>query len=129
MQMMKDDKGQSMVEFALVIPLLLIILIGIIEFGFLFSSYLTLTNASREAVRVVSLGGTSTEAEARAKSVSGLLDKTKLNISVLPDNTSFDRGDSVEVMIKYEYHFLTPFMEVILGNDFELEANATMRVE
>ena len=55
---MKRSKGQSLVEFALVMPLLMLILIGIIEFGFMFSGYLSLTNASREAARVISLGGT-----------------------------------------------------------------------
>jgi len=43
--------GQGLVEFALVLTPLLLILLGIIQFGFIFNSYVTLTNAAREAAR------------------------------------------------------------------------------
>ena len=45
------EGGQSIVEFALVLMPLLLILMGIIQFGFIFNSYVTLTNAAREAAR------------------------------------------------------------------------------
>ena len=45
------QRGQSLVEFALVLTPLLLILLGIIQFGFIFNSYVTLTNAAREAAR------------------------------------------------------------------------------
>jgi len=44
-------EGQSLVEFALVLTPLLLILLGIIQFGFIFNSYVTLTNAARESAR------------------------------------------------------------------------------
>ena len=66
---LKEDKGQSMVEFAMILPVLLLIIIGIIEFGFMFSGYLALSNASREAVRTVSLGETDMVAIQRAKEI------------------------------------------------------------
>jgi len=44
-------RGQSLVEFALVLTPLFLILLGIIQFGFIFNSYVTLTNAAREAAR------------------------------------------------------------------------------
>lgn len=44
-------RGQSLVEFALVVPLLLLLLLGIVQFGFIFNSYVTLTNAAREGAR------------------------------------------------------------------------------
>lgn len=46
------QRGQSLVEFALVMMPLFIILLGIIQFGFVFNAYVTLTNASREGARV-----------------------------------------------------------------------------
>ena len=45
------DSGQSLVEFALVLTPLLFILLGIVQFGFIFNAYVTLTNAAREAAR------------------------------------------------------------------------------
>ena len=45
-------RGQSLVEFALVMMPLFIILLGIIQFGFIFNAYVTITNASREGARL-----------------------------------------------------------------------------
>jgi Flp pilus assembly protein TadG len=45
------DRGQALVEFAFVLPAVLLILIGIIQFGLLFGANVTLTNAAREGAR------------------------------------------------------------------------------
>jgi hypothetical protein len=50
------SRGQSMVELALLFPLLLILLSGVIEFGFVLNQYLTLMDASRNAARFASDG-------------------------------------------------------------------------
>ncbi len=47
----RRSNGQSLVEFALVLTPLFLVLLGIIQFGFIFNSYVTLTNASREGAR------------------------------------------------------------------------------
>ena len=44
-------RGQSLVEFALVMPILFFLLLGIIQFGFIFNTYVTMTNAAREGAR------------------------------------------------------------------------------
>lgn len=46
------QRGQSLVEFALVMMPLFIILLGIIQFGFIFNAYVTITNATREGARL-----------------------------------------------------------------------------
>ncbi|MFP5341434.1 MAG: TadE/TadG family type IV pilus assembly protein [Candidatus Limnocylindria bacterium] len=46
------ERGQSLVEFALVLMPLFLILLGIIQFGFVFNSYVTITNAAREGARI-----------------------------------------------------------------------------
>lgn len=51
----KRGKGQSLVELAIILPILLIILLGIIDFGRVFYAYVTITNASREGARYGSL--------------------------------------------------------------------------
>ncbi len=47
----RRQEGQSLVEFALVVTPMLLILLGIVQFGFIFNAYVTLTNATREAAR------------------------------------------------------------------------------
>ena len=49
------DKGAELIEFALVFPLLLLTLLGIMDFGLLFQRYQTVTNAAREGARIAVL--------------------------------------------------------------------------
>ena len=48
----RAEKGQSLVEFSLILMPLFFILLGIIQFGFIFNTYVTITNASRDAARL-----------------------------------------------------------------------------
>ena len=48
----KGESGQSLVEFSLVLMPLFFILLGIIQFGFIFNTYVTMTNAARDAARM-----------------------------------------------------------------------------
>ncbi len=49
----RSEAGQSLVEFALVLPVLLLILLGIIQFGAVFNSLITLNAAAREGARLM----------------------------------------------------------------------------
>jgi hypothetical protein len=49
---MKNNRGVAIVEFAIVLPLLAILLFGIIEFGFIIYNKAMITNASREGARI-----------------------------------------------------------------------------
>ena len=53
------QRGAAAVEMALVLPLLFMLIFGIIEFGFIFNRYITVTHAAREGVRVYALPGKS----------------------------------------------------------------------
>ena len=54
---LKSERGAELIEFALIFPLLLLVLLGIIDFGFLFQRYEVLTNATREGARMAVLPG------------------------------------------------------------------------
>ncbi|MDW7660400.1 MAG: pilus assembly protein [Bacillota bacterium] len=128
-KLFKKDDGQAMVELALILPVLLLIIMGIIEFGFMFNNYLTLNNISREAARYASLGGTDAEAAIRATEIAPNLDSAKLTIVITPTEAGRGRGDSVEVVVTYQYSLLTPFLDGIISNGIPLEAKTVMRVE
>lgn len=55
--LLRCEKGAQLVEFALVLPLLLLVLLGIAEFGFMFQRYEVVTNAAREGARIAVLPG------------------------------------------------------------------------
>lgn len=129
MKFLKNEKGQSLVEFALVIPLLLIILMAIFEFALMFNSYLVISNASREGARLASLGGSDFAVEERVKSVSGSLDLLNIIVTVTPDETSRSRGDMVQVLVEYDYTLVSPIISNILSNFIDIESETFMRVE
>ena len=56
-QRLKSQRGAELIEFALVFPLLLLVLLGIVDFGILFQRYEVLTNATREGARIAILPG------------------------------------------------------------------------
>ncbi len=58
-RLFRTDRGAALVEFALVLPLLLVIIGGIVDFGFLFQRYEVVTNAAREGARLAVLPGLS----------------------------------------------------------------------
>jgi Flp pilus assembly protein TadG len=51
----RSERGAELIEFAMTLPLLLLLVLGIIEFGFLFQEYEVVTNASREGARIAAL--------------------------------------------------------------------------
>ena len=53
----RSEDGAQLVEFALVLPLLLLVVLGIAEFGFIFQRYEVITNAAREGARLAVLPG------------------------------------------------------------------------
>jgi|GEM_PF-1573740 len=77
----RGTKGQALVEFALTVPLLLIIMLGSLEIGFLINGHIILANAVREGTRAASLGQTLPNVNARIISLSGRLNVTGNNIT------------------------------------------------
>ena len=51
----RSESGAEVIEFALTLPLLMLVVLGIIEFGFVFQQYEVVTNAAREGARIASL--------------------------------------------------------------------------
>ncbi|MEO5897245.1 MAG: TadE/TadG family type IV pilus assembly protein [Vicinamibacterales bacterium] len=63
---LRSQRGAELIEFALVFPLLLLVLLGVVDFGLLFQRYEVLTNATREGARVAILPGY-TEADVKGR--------------------------------------------------------------
>src|ERR1051326_7949194 len=65
----RDDRGAELIELALVLPILLFVSAGILEFGFLFQRFEVITNAAREGARLGALPGYGlADADARTRS-------------------------------------------------------------
>jgi Flp pilus assembly protein TadG len=66
-----NERGAAAVEMALVLPILLLLVFGIIEFGFIFNRYISVTHAAREGVRQLALGVEPADAELKAEQATG----------------------------------------------------------
>lgn len=71
------ERGQGLVEFALVIPFLLLLMIGIFEFGYFFFVYTSVNTAAREAARYGAGAGISERAVPYYKDCTGILDRAQ----------------------------------------------------
>ena len=68
-----SERGAAAVEFALLVPILIMILLGTMEFGRAYSAQSTLSNAAREGVRVMAINNSQSSAKAAAKNVAAVL--------------------------------------------------------
>lgn len=79
----RDQRGTAAVEFALVFPLLVVLVFGIIDFGMLVNTNVVVGNATRDAARTASLGGTSTEISTQATAgLSSLSARDAANVTI-----------------------------------------------
>lgn len=117
-----------MVEFALIIPILCVVLFGVIQFGILYKDYVTLTDATRTGARKAAVSRhdanpvNATVAKVQA-SASGL-DLAKLNVTVTA--TAWEHGEDVTVTATYPYNVSLLGFVVASG---DLKSKTTERVE
>jgi Flp pilus assembly protein TadG len=106
---LRNDDGHAITEFALVLPILMAILLGIIQFGIIFNNYITLTDATRAGARKAAVSRFLNDNGASAKtavedSAQGLdqsvLDPT-ISVTASPDWST--AGNQVTVTASYPY--------------------------
>jgi len=122
-------QGQALVELALALPILIFLVMGIIECGRIFNSYLVITNASREGARAGITGDSDTEIRARVKDAATTLALTDSDITITPEQSLRSRGVPLTVKINYSVTLFTPVLSAIIPNPFPLSSSTTMRVE
>lgn len=124
-----NDEGQALVEMALVLPLLLLLLIGIFEFGRIMGAYMVINDLSREGARYGAVGHNDAEIQALVESRRAWLDEEKLSVSVSPAFEIRNEGDPLNVKVDYTVGLMTPVFSDILPNPVPLSADCIMRVE
>jgi Flp pilus assembly protein TadG len=124
----KNNKGQSVVEMALLLPVLLLILLGIIEFGRIYGAYMVINNAARDGARMGSVGSTSAQIQTAVINNTGSLNAANISVVVSKSGTG-GRGDAVTVTIGYDIPIMAPFLGIVVDNPMHLEADMTMRIE
>jgi Flp pilus assembly protein TadG len=128
-RLLKEQQAQALVELALVLPVLLLLVFGIIEFGRIYGAYMVISNLSREGARFGVVGHDDSQIEALITQRRAWLDEQKLIITVTPSYAERDKGDALNVEVDYSVVLLTPILGEILPNPVPLSAQCIMRVE
>jgi Flp pilus assembly protein TadG len=124
---LRREQGQSMVEAAVVLPVMLLVLFAIVQFGITFNNYLTLTDAARAGARRAAVSREATDpvaatvSEVRASASD--LNQSNLHVSV---TSNWTPGGDVTVTATYPYSI--SLMGIVVHSG-ELSSSTTERVE
>jgi hypothetical protein len=136
------ERGATALEFALLLPLLLLMLFGTIDFGYLVNRNTTINNAAREGAREAIFNPDPAAIEARVRTVTPTLDQSQLTVTVTCRDASgvacpgvdfaeeWEPGGSVIVEVDYVHDFLTPAPDLIgIGPTKQVTSTIEMRIE
>ncbi len=143
------ERGQSLAEFALVLPIFLILVFAIVDFGMGFHAWITVTNSAREGARVgavhppLNVSGSPCNGKAslnqciedRVRATADLANQsTKMTVTIT--NANGQPGQSVVVGVNYQYDLITPLAGLIqfvsgnvIGPTLTFSSTADMRLE
>ncbi|MGZ4481239.1 MAG: TadE/TadG family type IV pilus assembly protein, partial [Gaiellales bacterium] len=106
------EQGQAVVEFAVILPVLLLILYAILQFGIVFNNYIQVTAAAREGARKAAVsrangncGAVQGIAVSAAKAAAPGLNQANINVSVSATctNNAYAAGTNTTVTVTYPY--------------------------
>jgi Flp pilus assembly protein TadG len=136
--MQKQSKGQSLTEFALLLPVLIIVVMGVVEVAHIYQAYVTITNAAREGARYgianpTDIAGIKSHA---VQEGSAEIPLSTANVSdptcASPDGSTPKAcsvtlaGDRITVTVTYTYHFITTYLFGI--GSMNISNTATMAI-
>jgi len=133
------ERAQSLVEFAFILPIFLLIVMATIDFAWGLNAYITITNSAREGARLaVTLGPTDPDTvsivqDYVADRSSGLVEGSDVSVNYPIDAAS---QNPVEVTAEYDYEYITPvgkLLSLLSGGSIEdplhMSSTSTMKVE
>ncbi|MEX1023071.1 MAG: TadE family protein [Dehalococcoidia bacterium] len=148
---LRREDGQAMVEFVLVFPLLLVMVLMLVEFGFALNAYISVNNASSEAARYAAVGSAPNgvgpcDSGAVSPSIEGLAVRASNNTVTCSEVTvrylkrmpgsQYVRGDAVSIRVERDYTMVTPlsglasaFSFGTIPSTFSISACAEARLE
>jgi Flp pilus assembly protein TadG len=114
----QEDRGAAVLEFALVAPVFILILVGIIEFGRAYNVSIAMQGAAREGARALALGRSATDVANITRN------STNVRIDGIAQTPCTQAGGQARVVVSHNFRFGIPF--VPLGNR-TIASSASMR--
>jgi Flp pilus assembly protein TadG len=131
MKQIKNERGQSLVELAVSLVLLLLLLSGAVEFGMAFFQFIQLRDAAQEgalygSINPNTLGPIESRARGASSSPIDLTNSTLVGVSITATDKTTNasktlasacEGDGLVVQLTYNHQIFMPFMSAVLGRD------------
>ncbi|UTT68512.1 pilus assembly protein [Arthrobacter sp. DNA4] len=101
-----SERGAAAVEFAILLPLLLMLVLGTIEFGRAYNAQITLTNAARDGVRVMAINNDPAAAKTAAQNAAASVSTIPVS-NITLSTTTCSTGNQVTLTINYTLSTIT----------------------
>jgi Flp pilus assembly protein TadG len=116
----RSDRGTTVVEFALILPILVMLVFGIVEFGRGYNAKVTVTHAAREGVRVLALTADPVAAEIAVKNAATSLNAGAITVT----SSACTPGTPASVTVQYPFTYDVP---LVGGGTETLSSTGVMR--
>lgn len=125
---MKNNRGQALVEMALVIPILILLVFGMMDFGRVFNAYLVTSEASREGARAAVLNKTDGEITSAVTNAGATINLVSSDVNITPAYPR-SRGVPVTVTVTKDIVILTPKLSQFVNTSYTVTSKTVMRME
>lgn len=125
----RRQSGQSVVELALVLPMVLLVLMGMVDFSRMLSVYLILQHSAREGARLGITGAADSAIVSRVDTMAPTLPASSLTVTITPTQSSRVSGSDITVQVAYPYSLMTPIVAAVVGKTVNLSFATTFRME
>lgn len=130
----RSERGAALVEFALVMPLLLLLVFGIMETGWLFAQQIEVRNAAREGARIAAVSAPDiteddefTNADVVLRTCQSL-DLSNGDVVVTLTTNGAEVGDTATIQLTSTYDSLTGYLDSFFGS-LTIDTNVQFRLE
>lgn len=117
----RSERGAVAVEFGLLLPLFLILILCVVEFGRAYNAQVSVTHAAREAARTMAVTGVWSKAEKAARDSAPSLEPALLSLTPTPATCT--PGSMMSVAASYDFGFVSGYF----GNDITITGKAAMQ--
>jgi Flp pilus assembly protein TadG len=136
----KTEFGQALVEFTLILPIFLLLLFSLVDFGRGFYTWLLVTNAAREGARIAAVQSDAATVQTRiyesfCKNYPSDCGLDPAKLTTTKTNIQGSRGTAVQIDLSYDFEFATPIgeiLKVVSGGNITaptITAHSSMRLE
>jgi len=126
----RESGAQASLEFVLVVPFVILIIIAVSHLGLLIYQKSVLQQAAREGARIVATTNSNSKAMSCIREICSGLEQGRIGIEIIPKNSSSRKvGDIVEITVSYSYGDAGSLMRIFAGKNKVIKAKSDMRME